>query len=172
MAVSRRSTRSVAMLVSGMGGKDSLLAFGSGGQQSVFTDVAGHGDLGGYNPTTPVGTQADGMAWWQISSAKKPVAMGPCVRRNGVRRSCVPDQTGLMPALAMMSRHFGTSSSMRLRMPSGPLARTSKPLLRNCSDIAGRLKISIDFVDNNSTMAGGVFAGARKPWNVSETKSL
>ena len=77
-----------------------------------------------------------------------------------------------MPALATMSRHFGTSSSMRLRMPSGPLARTSKPLLRNWSAIAGRLRISIYLADNSSTMAGEVFAGARKPWNVSEMKSV
>ena len=33
--------------------------------------------------------------------------------------------TGLMPALAMTSRHFGTSSSMRFRSASGPLAMTS-----------------------------------------------
>src|SRR6476646_4051965 len=67
-----------------------------------------------------------------------------------------PGQTGLMPALAMMSRHFGTSSSMRFRMPSGPLPMTSKPLLRNCSATTGIFRISIDLADNSSTMAGEV----------------
>jgi len=85
---------------------------------------------------------------------------------------CRSDQTGLMPALATMSRHFGTSSSMRFRIPPGPLAMTSKPLLRNCSAMAGVFRTSIDLLDSSSTMAGEVFAGARKPWNVSEIKSF
>src|ERR1700704_2094943 len=92
--------------------------------------------------------------------------------RRFLRFLLYSNQTGLMPALATMSRHFGTSSSMRFRMPSGPLARTSKPSLRNCSAMTGLLRISTDFLDNNSTIAGAVFAGARKPWNVSEMKSL
>src|SRR5260370_42288078 len=77
-----------------------------------------------------------------------------------------------MPALAMISRHFGTSSSMRFLMPSGPLARTSKPSLRNCSDIFGVFKIPIDLADTNSTMAGGGFEGAKKTWKGSEVESF
>ena len=70
-----------------------------------------------------------------------PTRSRPCAAMYRARSSVRPrseasrrsGQTGLMPALAMMSRHFGTSASMRFFMPSGPLAMTSKPLLRNCS---------------------------------------
>jgi hypothetical protein len=44
-------------------------------------------------------------------------------------RNADSNQTGLMPALATTSRHFGTSSSMRFRMPSGPLARTFEAII-------------------------------------------
>src|SRR3569832_1463697 len=70
------------------------------------------------------------------------------------------DYTGMMPALAMTSCHFGTSAAIRWRKPSAPLAMTSKPLTRSCSTISGFFISSTDFAGGRAAGAGGGGAGA------------
>src|SRR6266404_2529299 len=45
-------------------------------------------------------------------------------------------------------------------MPSGPLARTSKPLLRNCSAMTGRFRISTYLKDVAARYSAGLPPGA------------
>ncbi len=60
---------------------------------------------------------------------------------------------------------------MRWPNASGVLATISSPLARSCATMEGSCKIASVAWLSAATIEGGVFAGARKAWNVSATKS-